>query len=222
MHGVDLDDVLNQRWSCRAFLPELVSDELLKEVFTLAQRTASWCNTQPWQVHLVNGDATARFASSLAEHLADNSVSPDLPMPQEYLGLARERRRESGHALYASLGIAPSDMAARSGQALKNFEFFGAPHVAIVTTDAHLGVYGAIDCGGYVANLLNAAHSRGISSVAQASIAMYSGHVRELISLDADRQVVCAVALGYADLAHPANAFRTTRAGVSDVVILLD
>jgi nitroreductase len=216
------DDVLNDRWSCRAFLPEAVPTETLTEIFALAQRTPSWCNTQPWRVHLVTGEATGRFASSLGEHLATSPMTSDLPMPTEYVGTAKERRRESGYALYSSLGIARDDMAARGAQMLKNFEFFGAPHVAIITTDAHLGVYGAVDCGGYVATLLNAATSRGVASVAQAAIAMYSDHVRAFLDLPADRQVLCAVSLGYADADHPANTFRTSRAGLDDTLVVVD
>ncbi len=217
-----LDDVLRDRWSCRAFLPESVPIETLREVFALAQRAPSWCNTQPWRAHLVTGEATARFAGSLAEHLAGSPMSSDLPMPAEYVGVAQERRRESGYALYSSLGIARDDLDARGAQMLRNFEFFGAPHVAIITTDAHLGVYGAVDCGGYVATLLNAAHSGGVASVAQAAIAMYSDHVRDFLDLPADRQVLCAVSLGYADLEHPANTFRTSRAGLEETLVVVD
>lgn len=219
--GVDFDDVLSQRWSCRAFLPDPVPQETLAEVFALAQRTASWCNTQPWRAHLVTGAATARFAEGFAAHLASHPMSSDLPMPGEYVGVAKERRRESGYALYTSLGIGRDDMAARGAQMLKNFEFFGAPHVAVISTDAHLGTYGAIDCGGYVANLLNAATSRGLGSVAQAAIAMYSDYVREFLDLPADRQVVCAISLGYADPEHPANMFRTSRAGLGEVLTVV-
>ena len=55
-----------------------------------------------------------------------------------------------------------------------------------------------------------------------AAIAMYSGHVREFLSLPDDRQVVCAVSLGLPDPAHPANAFRTSRAALPEVVTVVD
>ncbi len=55
---------------------------------------------------------------------------------------------------------------------LENYRFFGAPHVAIITSDKALGVYGAVDCGGYVSTLLLAAESLGIAAVPQAAVAM--------------------------------------------------
>ncbi|WP_244928954.1 nitroreductase [Nocardioides sp. W7] len=215
-------DVIAARHSCRAFQGAEVPDEALNQLFELAQHTASWCNTQPWQVHLVSGPAIKRFSAELIHHvLSQASPSADLEMPAGYGGVYAERRRESGHALYDAVGLAHGDKPGRGAQALLNFSFFGAPHVAVITTDRDQGTYGAIDCGGYVATLTSTATALGLGSIAQAAIAMHSGKVRDFLNLSADRLVVCAVSLGYADLEHPANAFRTSRAGVDDVVVHL-
>ena len=48
---------------------------------------------------------------------------------------------------------------------LKNYELFDAPHVAIVTTEANLGVYGAVDCGLFVQTFLLAAESLAVAAV---------------------------------------------------------
>lgn len=146
----------------------------------------------------------------------------DLPIPERYSGVYDERRREAGYGLYESLGIERSDSAARTEQMLKNFSFFGAPHVLIITTDREQGTYGAIDCGGYVANLMNAALEQGLGSIAQGAIAMQSDKVRELLDIPDDRAVVCAVSLGRPDEQHPVNSFRTTRAELDDVVVRVE
>jgi nitroreductase len=187
-------------------------------MLALAQRTASWCNTQPWQVVITTGPSTAQLGERLTEAVIAGDRRSDLPGPEAYLGVYRERRRESGHLLYASVGVRRDDREARLLQALENFRFFGAPHAAVVTTDRQLGSYGAVDCGAYVGNLLLAAQSLGIATVAQAAIATVSDAVREHLGLTEDRQVVCAVSFGYADQTHPANAFRMSRASLDDVV----
>ncbi|WP_277498664.1 MULTISPECIES: nitroreductase [unclassified Nocardioides] len=217
-----LEELLARRHSCRAFLPDPVAPETFAAIFGLAQRTASWCNTQPWQVHLVTGEAVPEFAQHLETAVLTAPGSSDLPMPEGYAGVYADRRRASGFALYESLGIAREDKEARGLQMFRNFSFFGAPHVAVVTTDRQQGTYGAIDCGGYVANLLNAAAAHGVASCPQAAIAMYSGAVHEFLALPEDRLVVCAVALGHADPEHPVNAFRTDRAPVADVLTVVD
>ena len=214
--------VLDERFSCRAFLPEPVEPQVLDRLFRLAQRTPSWCNTQPWQVHLVTGEARDELAAHLAAAVTSAPGTSDLPTPERYEGVYQERRRASGFALYESLGIAREDTAARGAQMLRNFEFFGAPHVAIVTSDRLQGTYGAIDCGGYVATLTHAATSLGLATCAQAALAMYSNAVREFLDLPEDRLIVCGISLGRADLDHPANGFRTERAAVEDAVTVVD
>ena len=99
----------------------------------------------------------------------------DFTPPREYLGVYLERRRESGFQLYNTLGIARGDKAAYAKQALENYNFFGAPHVAIIHTDEALGIYGAIDCGAYVGNFMLAAQALGLGTIPQAALARHSG-----------------------------------------------
>ena len=56
-----LEELLNERYSVRAFLPQPVPRETIDHVLTVAQRTASWCNSQPWQVLIASGEAKERF-----------------------------------------------------------------------------------------------------------------------------------------------------------------
>ena len=213
-----LEQILDARHSCRAFTSELVAEETIEQILRMAQRTASWCNSQAWQVDLVSGDATAAFSTALMDHVMSNDMRSDLPIPERYEGVYGDRRRASGFGLYSALGIERSDHEARSRQMLENYRFFGAPHVAMITTDAGLGTYGAIDCGAYVSTFLTAATSLGVATCAQAALALYSDGVREHLRIPEDRLIVCGIAFGYADTAHPANAFRTERADLSDVV----
>ena len=210
-----LNGLLNDRHSCRAFLPDTVPREVQERLLQMAQRTASWCNSQPWQVHITEGAATERLRDALKAAPPSDTPGPDFPWPSAYRGVYLERRRECGFALYDSVGIARGDREASARQAQENFRLFGAPHVAIVTSDRSLDVYGAIDCGAYVANFLLAAASLGVSTIPQAALASRSQQLREFFELGDDRRVVCGISFGYADKAHPANAFRTSRASVN-------
>ena len=164
-----LSALLHTRYSCRAFLPQALDRATIDRVLAAAQRTASWCNAQPWQLTIASGATLARLRSALQAHVATEPPAPDLPWPREYRGVYQERRRECGWGLYEALGIAKGDREASARQAAQNFTMFGAPHVAIVTSDEALGVYGAVDCGAYVGNFMLAAHSLGVGSIAQAA-----------------------------------------------------
>jgi len=58
-----LEELLHERYSVRAFLPQPVPRETIEHLLAVAQRTASWCNSQPWQVVIASGEAKSSFAN---------------------------------------------------------------------------------------------------------------------------------------------------------------
>ena len=218
-----LEELLGERYSVRAFLAEEVDRKIIEHVLTVAQRTASWCNSQPWEVVIASGEAKERFRKAIYGEAASGAPeSSDFPFPREYLGVYLERRRESGFQLYNTLGIPRGDKAAYARQALENYNFFGAPHVAVIHTDEPLGIYGAIDCGAYVSNFMLAAQALGLGTIPQAALARHSALIRKHFNLAADRRVVCGISFGYADHGHKVNSYRTSRAKVADTVTFVD
>jgi nitroreductase len=214
-----LEDLLASRWSCREFLPGEVPHEEIVRILDIARRSASWCNTQPWHVDVTSGAATEQLRAALAESLAaGNPPAPDIPFPGAYEGVYQQRRRESGWQLYESLGIDKGDREASMRQTLRNFDFFGAPHVAIITTERDLGPYGAVDCGIFIANLLLAAHSRGVASIPQAALATQSPVLRQHFGLPDSRQVLVGISFGYPQMASPVNHYRTARQSIDELV----
>jgi nitroreductase len=218
-----LEELLNERYSVRAFLPKVVPQETIEQVLKVAQRTASWCNSQPWQVVIASGEARERFRKLIYTEAASGAPdNSDFPVPREYRGVYLERRRESGFQLYNTLGIVRGDKAAYAKQALENYNFFGAPHIAVIHTDEALGVYGAVDCGAYVSNFMLAAQALGLGTIPQAALARHSGLIRRHFDLGDDRRVVCGISFGYADHAHKVNSYHTSRASVADTVTFID
>ena len=215
---MQFDTLLSQRYSCRGFLPQPVERATIERILGLAQKTPSWCNAQPWHITISSGAAADAFRDAMLKASDTLPPQPDFPWPVEYTGLYQARRRACGFGLYDSVGVQRGDRAASARQARENFRLFGAPHVAIVTTEAALGVYGAVDCGAYVSNFMLAARSLGVASIAQAALASWPGVVRECLGLPASRLVVCGISFGFEDPAHPANGFRTGRAPLGEVV----
>ena len=218
-----LEELLNERYSVRAFLPREVPRETIEHVLRVAQRTASWCNSQPWQVLIASGAAKEHFREAIYGKVSSGAPEDgDFPFPREYLGVYLERRRESGFQLYNTLGIARGDKAAYARQMLENYNFFGAPHVAIIHTDEALGIYGAIDCGAYVGNFLLAAQALGLGTIPQAALARHSGLIRRHFGLGDDRRVVCGISFGFPDRDHKINSYRTSRARIPDAATFVE
>jgi nitroreductase len=216
-----LADLLCTRHSCRAFLDRPVPRATIERLLWLAQRSASWSNVQPWEVIVTSGEGTERFRSALRKHAEERQSSvmdSDFPRPDRYEGVYLDRRRECGWQLYNAVGVARGDRAASGRQAMRNFDLFGAPHAAIITTAASQGVYGVLDCGVYVGNFLLASHSLGLAAIAQAALARYGAFIHSHFSIPDDRKVLLGISFGYPDIGHAANSYRTSRADLSSVV----
>src|SRR5260370_41945891 len=106
------------------------------------------------------------------------------------------------------MGIARGDKAARYDAWLRNYEFFGAPHVAIVACDRRLGPYAYVDVGVWLGYVLTAASAPGVDTCAMASVAAYPDPLRAQLSI-ADTETIPfrgAPGRGYAPA--PAHACR--------------
>lgn len=213
-----LERVMARRYSCRAFRPDPVPRSEIEAVLHLAQKIPSWCNAQPWQVIVTGRDETKRLRAALGEEVAQGGFAPDIAFPSAYEGVYRERRRDCGWQLYEAVGVAKGDRDGSARQMGENFRFFGAPHVALITTPKALGAYGTLDCGAFVTAFTLAAAARGIDTIPQAALAGYAPFFRARYGIASDRDFVCGISFGYGDAEHPANGFRTTRAPVGDVL----
>ncbi|MCR9127427.1 MAG: nitroreductase [Rhodobacteraceae bacterium] len=213
-----MDRVFAARYSCRGFRPDPVPDETIERIVALARRVPSWCNAQPWQVEITRGAETDRLRTALQAAVAEGVQQPDLAWPSGYSGIYQERRRTCGWQLYEAVGVQKGDRAGSARQMMQNFALFGAPHVAIVTSPAELGPYGAMDSGGFVTAFTVAAQALGVATIAQAALASYAPLLHRHFGIGADRLVLCGISFGYADPDHPANGFRTSRADVGDIV----
>ncbi|MEW5420890.1 nitroreductase [Amorphus sp. 3PC139-8] len=217
-----LERLLRGRYSCRGFRPDPVPRETVVRILEIAGRTPSWCNVQPWHLTIVEGARLKALSERLYDHVQSHSDTPDFAFPTGYSEERHARRRECGFQLYECVGVARGDREAARRQALENFRFFGAPHVAFVTSHKELGPYGAIDCGGFVTAFLLAARSLDVDTIPQAAVAGFPDFLRQELGIQDDRALICAISFGYGDETHPANAFRTRRASVDEIATWLD
>lgn len=220
MHTVHA--AISNRYSCRAYQDRPVERDTIHQILQLAQHAPSWCNVQPWEVVIVSGQAAKQFGEAYRQHASEVPPAPDFAWPPHYQDEHQLRRRECGLSLYQTLGIAKGDKAATGHQMLENYRFFSAPHVALITTPRYLGVYGAIDCGIYVANFVMAAQSLGVATIIQAALASHPAFVRNHFNLPDSQAVVCGIAFGYEDAGAKINTFRTTRETIDKVVRFID
>lgn len=213
-----LEALLVARHSCRAFLPEHIPQATIERILSAAQRVPSWCNSQPWKVTIATGEVVTELSARLFAARMQGMEEPDVAFPETYKDEYKVRRSVCGWQLYNAVGIAKGDREASMAQMMENYKFFGAPHVAIIHSPSELGAYGALDCGAFITGFTLAAQAMGIATIPQAAIAGRGPVVRDFFDIPKDRDILCAISFGYSNTDHPANQFRTERAGLSEFV----
>lgn len=209
---MNMNDLLNQRHSCRAFLDTPVPTDTLEQVFALAQRAPSNCNVQPWQTLVVSGEQKDVLSQALVNAVMQQQPpNPDFNWAIAYQNEHRERQFGSANALYSAMGIAREDKRARQMAMLRNWQFFDAPHVAIFTMDKYLDIMGAVDMGIYAQSLSLIMQQHGISNCMQGALGQFPDPIRDIFGLPEERGVLFGMSFGYADPDAPANQARTTR-----------
>ena len=214
----DFNELMNSRFSCRAFLTKEVDQKTIDQIIKTAQKVPSWCNSQPWKVSLLRRETKELLCEKLLPSAKQTFETPDINFPERYACIYKTRRATCGWQLYNAVGVQKGDIEGAGRQMAKNYEFFGAPHVAIITAPKDLGAYGVLDCGAFITAFTLAAAALGVSSIPQAAIAGRAPIVREVLNIEEDRNVLCAISFGFADTDHPANSFRTQRADLDEFV----
>lgn len=219
---VSVDDAIRGRRSVRGFLPDPVPREVIVDALRVAQHAPSNCNVQPWRVTVASGATRDRLKAALVDAVS-SGAAPDTAIaidtfPSPY----RRLQVECAVALYEPMGIARDDRAGRFRALLRNFEFFDAPHVAIVCMEQSFSMGVALDVGIYLQTLMLALHARGVASCAQASVRQYASVVRRELELRDDLLVLCGLSFGYEDPGVPANNCRQTREPIEANVVFRD
>lgn len=216
---MSLTNILNTRYSVRAFKPDPVNDDILRAVFSAAQKAPSNCNVQPWQTYVVSGAKKDELKKILVGTvMKQQQPNPDFNWKVAYEGVYKERQYGSAAALYNAMGIARDDKMKRNMAMLRNWAFFDAPHVAFFTMDTYLDIMGAVDLGIYAQTVTLLLKERGIDSCMQGALGQFPEPVREFLGLPEGRGILFGMSFGYADDNADANKCRTERAALEEAV----
>lgn len=214
---MEVEAAVRSRRSIRAFLDKPVPRETIDAILDAARFAPSGSNFQPWQVHVVCGelrdrivqDALAAFAAG--EIGADWPYYPD-PIPEPY----RARRRATGWGLYSLLGIEKGDRAASKRQHARNFELFGAPVALFFFIDKRLELGSWLDYGMFLQSVMLLAREHGLHTCPQASWPELPHVVRRHLPVTDAEELVCGMALGYADPEAAVNEYQPDREPVEE------
>jgi nitroreductase len=214
-------NLLEARRSIRSFLPDPVPHDIIASVLQDAQCAPSNCNTQPWHVHVVSGRSRDTLSQALLDAEAAGNLSLDFSFsPADVDGVYGERLRQQGAAYYQALGISREALEERRVAALRNLEFFGAPHAAFLFMPVFGdGVRVAGDIGMYGQTFLLSLAAHGLGGVPQTVLGMYADTIREVLGVDPAFKLLFGISFGYPDRTSAANAYRISKVSFEESVV---
>jgi nitroreductase len=212
-------EVVLGRRSIRGYLDKPVPRALIEDILTMAMRSPSSMNTQPYHFHVITGAPLDRIRKGNTERiLAGEPDSREFRKGHPFQGVHRDRQVGCAIQLFEAMGIARDDKEARQDWVLRGFRQFDAPVCVIVTYDKELSDADdtVFDCGAVTTALVNAAWSKGLGCVINSQGIMQSPVVREHAGIPDDQVIMKAVAMGWPDPDFPANPVKIARRDVSE------
>lgn len=220
-----VDQAITSRHSVRAFKNTPLDTQTIKDILNIACRAPSGNNIQPWKVYVVTGqkrEALIQKVCAAQKEIFSNPENADLYQetfkyyPIKWTSPFIERRRENGWSLYGLLGIQKGEQNKMQQQLLRNYQLFDAPVGLFFTANTILETGSKMDIAMMIQNVMIAAKARGIDSCPQAAWNPFHQVVADVLGIPEDEELVCAIALGYADPDQVVNQLHTPRVAVDE------
>jgi nitroreductase len=222
-----VDAAITTRRSLRAFLPTPVPRVSIEAILSVAARSPSGTNTQPWKVYVLTGDAKTSLSRKIQAAFNDPAerekhTEEYAYYPTEWKSPFIDRRRKVGWDLYGLLDIAKTDKARMHAQHGRNYDFFDAPVGLMFTIDRVMRQGSWLDYGMFLQSIMVAARGRGLDTCPQAAFMQFHRIISEHIGAPGNEQVVCGMSLGFADPGAVENTLVTEREPVASFARFLE
>ncbi|MDY7033119.1 MAG: nitroreductase [Thermodesulfobacteriota bacterium] len=217
---MDVVEALKARKSIRAFKPDPVPKDILREILEAAGWAPSAMNTQPWEYAVIAGDVLENVRKGNVEKL-NSGVSPNpehlvIGWPRD--SVYRERQVDLAKQLFKLMDIPREDKEKRAQWMERGFRFFDAPAAIILLTDRTLSESGPLlDVGAVMQNICLAALNFGLGTCIEDQGSMYPDVLRKYVDIPESKRIIICIAIGYPDWDFPANKVETLRERVESI-----
>jgi nitroreductase len=213
---MDIMSAMQQRRSTRAYLGKEVSRRDIEEILSCAALAPSAINLQPWEFIVTYGEEKERLVRRLLKARRERQVEcgsgTDRPLPERISRRAKEAMAVMEPHISA-LGLTFNQFVEEG-----SCSFYGAPVAIMVVIDKLFPVIRYLDVGLAVSYLLLAAQAKGLATCPIGLITAYHDDISQMLNIPIAKEILLGISLGYADENSPANAFRTGRADLREVV----
>jgi len=234
----DFNTFAASRRSTRDFLATPIPDGVIEEIIAAGLTSPSWSNTRPFVVAVAEGEVRDRLSAEFLSRFELVKTGQGEGVFGKIKALIRRkglptsnwlvlkryhkdllpRSQRIGKELFTQMGIDRDDKDARDRFWARNYEFFGAPVELFLFTHKSLGKFAASDAGLFMQNLMLSAHSKGLGTCAQGSVAVWEDAVRKEFDISKNYSLLCGICVGYPSQGQ-VNRFEANRISPSEIML---
>lgn len=222
---MDIVEAVHQRKSIRAFKPDPVPRQVLREILELALRAPSWGNTQPWEFAIATGKKLEEIRQAFVERAGTGAQdNPDIPRPRGFPQPYDTRYRAVGRKVLELKGISREDKEKRTWWLLQGLRLFEAPCAIYILIDRSFyqqgdawNIWPVFDCGLVAENIMLLATKYGLGTIAQIQAVVYPDVLRKVLGIPDSQVIVLGIAIGYPNWNDPVNHLKSDREPLESV-----
>jgi nitroreductase len=206
---MELQKIIAERKSIRAFKPDPVPEETVRQILALAVQAPSAINLQPWEFIVVTGQERERLSRRLIKAYREKNISCSPGNVKPLANTFTSRGVQSFEAMKPYL----VEMGSEFNQFINegSCNFYGAPVAVILCLDSAFSKARYVDLGIALGYIVLAAHDYGLHTCPIGLITAYEDDVKDVLDIAENKDVVISVALGYPDWSSPINRFRSSK-----------
>lgn len=218
---MDFQQVINNRHSIRQFTNQPVEREQIKQIVSLAQKSPSWVDSQPWQVYAAMGASLRKIKEAYQEQdKQGNHGNPDLKVMSrgDWQARPQANMKQWGHETvhhFANFDEAHDTMTG----AANNLNY--APAILFITIPMASPDWSILDAGSFMQTLLLAATDLGLGSIPTYNSVRFPEILHEVLHVPEEERFMVGVEIG-----HPAEAkvndYRSKREPLDDLLHFSD
>jgi nitroreductase len=206
---MEFNDLVYLRHSVREFSDKPVPEDTLKQIITIAGRSPSWENSQPWKAYIATGLTLNKIKETWNEYtLKKIKGNPDMKTQHrvEFSQQSQENMAQFNEQLIKWTKD-PELSEFIKGQG----NLFKASAVVYLTLPKNASQWSVYDLGSFGQTLQLAAKNLGVDSIPAYAYVMYPDVIRKyMMSIKDDEMLSVGIGLGYAT-EHILNSFQTER-----------
>ena len=211
---MELEKIINERHSTRAFLDKPVPREITERLLLLSTKAPSAINLQPWEFMVVMGEERIRLSKVLVKSMRERNIScgPGAVRTLPEYFMDRQRKLMDCILPHLEKGISFQDFINEG-----SCNFYGAPTAIIVTLDQAFSKARLVDLGITIGYMVLSAHNIGLGTCPIGLISGFADEIKDRLNIAEEKDVVMGIGVGYPDPDSPVNQAISDRAPIHEV-----